>query len=88
MKVDAEKLVAEKSAVHVSKETRTFAPLLEVAATHGFSRTNAYELVRRGFLETFKIGRVRYVVLDSLRSLPQHAGPDGVISLKPGSGEE
>jgi hypothetical protein len=82
MKVDAEKIAA-----HASKDTRTFAPLLEVASAHGIARTNAYTLVQRGLIETFKIGRVRYVVLESLRSLPQHAGPNGVISLKPGSGE-
>jgi hypothetical protein len=80
MQVDAEKLVE-----HVSKDMRPFAPLLEIAAACGIPRTNAYELVRLDLLETFKIGRVRYVVMDSLRSLPQRAGPNGVISLKPES---
>jgi len=78
---------AEKSIEQVSKDTRPFAPLLEVAAACGIPRTNAYELVRRNLLETFKIGRVRYVMLDSLRSLPKRAGADGVISLKPETDE-
>jgi len=81
MKVDAGK-IAERAA----DDTRPFVPLVEYARECGVTRTNSYELVRRGLIETFKIGRIRYVVLDSWRSLPQRAGPDGAISLKPETG--
>ena len=47
-----------------------FGPLVEECAKHGISRSVAYELVANGHLETFKIGAKRYVLVDSLRSLP------------------
>ncbi|MFP7721409.1 hypothetical protein [Lysobacter sp. A3-1-A15] len=47
-----------------------FRPLMDACREHGISRTVAYELVNSGQLETFKIGARRYVVVESLRSLP------------------
>lgn len=47
-----------------------FGPLVEECAKHGISRSVAYELVASGHLETFKIGARRYVLVESLRSLP------------------
>ena len=64
-------------------DDRTFAPLLETCAEYGIARSCAFELARKGILETFKVGRRRMVILESLRKLPEHAGPDGTISLKP-----
>lgn len=51
-----------------------FGPLVEECAKHGISRSVCYTLVASGQLETFKIGARRYVVLDSLRSLPARMG--------------
>lgn len=51
-----------------------FGPLVEECEKHGVSRSVAYELVANGQLETFKIGTRRYVVLESLRTLPQRMG--------------
>ncbi len=48
-----------------------FAPFVEECAEHGISRTAAYRLADKGMLETFTLGRRRYVVLESLRSLPE-----------------
>lgn len=48
-----------------------YRPLVEACEEHGISRTIAFDLVRRGLLETFAIGKRRYVMLESLRSLPQ-----------------
>lgn len=76
--VDDERLIE-----HMSKDTRPFAPMHEALDEVGIPRSNRYELVRRGLLETFRIGRIRYVILESVRRLPEHAGPDGNISLKP-----
>ena len=47
-----------------------FAPLVDACASHGISRTVAFQLARDGLLETFAIGRRRYVMADSLRTLP------------------
>lgn len=51
--------------------TPAFRPLVEACADHGISRTVAFELVRKGLLETFAIGKRRYVFLESLRTLPE-----------------
>lgn len=48
-----------------------YGPLVETCRDHGISRSVAYELARDGLLETFKIGARRYVMLASLRDLPQ-----------------
>lgn len=50
---------------------RPFLGLVEGAAIRGVSRSVAYELARKGLLETFKIGTRRYVYLDSLDTLGQ-----------------
>jgi hypothetical protein len=48
-----------------------FGPLVETCVQHGISRTVAFELARKGLLDTFTIGTRRYVNLDSLRTLPE-----------------
>jgi hypothetical protein len=50
---------------------RAFRGLVSECAKHDIGRTTAYELINDGLLETFTIGRKRYVYLDSLASLPQ-----------------
>lgn len=50
-----------------------FIPLTQGLQAYGISRTRGFELVKAGLLETFLIGRRRYVLLDSLRSLPERA---------------
>ncbi|MBS0576069.1 MAG: helix-turn-helix domain-containing protein [Proteobacteria bacterium] len=47
-----------------------FAPFIEACRAHGIAKTTAYELLSDGLLETFRIGRRRYVRLESLRALP------------------
>ena len=49
----------------------TFAPFIEACRVHGIGKTKAYELVEAGLLETFLIGTTRYVVLESMRTLPE-----------------
>lgn len=48
-----------------------FAPLVTSCAAHGISRSVAFELARKGLLETFRINSRRYVMLSSLKSLPE-----------------
>lgn len=55
----------------------TFGPLVETCARHGISRTVAFELVANGHLETFQIGVKRYVMLESLRTLPDRMRAKG-----------
>jgi hypothetical protein len=52
-------------------DRRAFAPLVETCRDYGISRTVAFELAANGMLETFTIGRRRYVKLESLRTLPE-----------------
>ena len=55
-----------------------YRPLVEVCGEHGISRTVAFDLARKGLLQTFAIGARRYVYLDSLRTLPERlAANDG-----------
>lgn len=63
------------------KQPPTFRPLVEACQEHGISRTVAFELARRGILDTFSIGARRYVRMDSLNSLPDRlANSPGVRS--------
>ncbi|WP_342315732.1 hypothetical protein [Lysobacter sp. FW306-1B-D06B] len=50
---------------------RPYRPLVSACAQRGISRTVAFDLSRKGMLETATIGRRRYVFLDSLDTLPQ-----------------
>lgn len=54
----------------MQSEAPTYRPLVPAAADHGISRSVAFELARKGLLETFTIGTRRYVRLESLRTLP------------------
>ena len=48
-----------------------FVPLVEGCEAHGIRRSMAFRLAREGILETFKIGKRRYVLVSSLKSLPR-----------------
>jgi hypothetical protein len=50
-----------------------YIPLIDGLRDFGISRTRGFELVKAGLLDTFTIGRRRYVLLDSLRTLPERA---------------
>lgn len=52
-------------------EFRDYGPFPATVIERGISKTVAYELVGEGLLETFKIGRKRYVYLDSVGDLPK-----------------
>jgi len=51
--------------------TPAFGPLVSCCAAHGISRSVAFELARKGLLETFLLNSRRYVLLESLRNLPE-----------------
>lgn len=51
-----------------------YGSLVEVCEQHGIRRTKAFELARKGLLETFCLGGKRYVYLDSVASLPARIG--------------
>lgn len=48
---------------------RPFGGLVELCAARNIGRSTAFELARRGLIETFKIGRRTYCYLDSLDTL-------------------
>lgn len=54
-----------------TKKPRDFGPLVGECAKRDIGRTVAFDLAARGLLETFTIGRRRYVYLDSLLTLPE-----------------
>lgn len=59
--------IANSLALHTGP---TYRPLVTACADHGISRAVAFELARKGLLDTFTIGTRRYVRLESLRTLP------------------
>lgn len=62
----------------MSTSEPAYRPLVEACGEHGISRTVAFELARTGQLQTFTIGTRRYVLLQSLRTLPERlAANDG-----------
>lgn len=52
---------------------RAYARLVPEAHKRGIGRTKAYELEKAGLLETFSIGRAKFVYIDSLDTLPERA---------------
>ncbi len=48
----------------------TFGPLVETCAAHGINRTTAFELAREGVIDSFLLKNRRFVMIDSLRTLP------------------
>jgi hypothetical protein len=48
----------------------TFAPMVDECKRYGISRSVAYELAAAGLIRTMKIGAKRYVLTESLRTLP------------------
>lgn len=56
---------------------RPYGGLVAECTKRDIGRTVAFELSARGLLETFTIGRRRYVYLDSLDTLPQRLAERG-----------
>lgn len=54
-----------------------YVPFIPACREHGISKTVAYELANAGLLETFTIGRARYVLTESLRTLPERLAKVG-----------
>lgn len=48
-----------------------FAPFIPACQAHGVQKTTAYALLADGLLDSFLIGRRRFVRLESLRTLPE-----------------
>ena len=44
--------------------------LVTACAAHGIKRSQAYLLARTGLLDTFTIGKTRFVYVESLETLP------------------
>ena len=55
----------------MSETVPAYRPFVETCREYGISRTVAYELANDGLLDTFKLGAKRYVMLESLRTLPE-----------------
>lgn len=55
----------------ITSEQRDYRPFIPECNKRGISKTVAYELVNDELLETFLIGRKRFVYLDSLATLPE-----------------
>lgn len=57
-----------------------YGPLVEECARRGISKTVAFDLVKQGHLNTFCIGRKRYVIIRSLESLPDRLAAAGQLT--------
>lgn len=57
-----------------------YGPLVEECARRGISKTVAFDLVKQGHLDTFTIGRKRYVRIPSLESLPDRLAASGQMT--------
>lgn len=53
--------------------SRQYGRMVQECLKRGIGRSKAYELASTGLIETFLIGRGKYVYLDSLDSLPERA---------------
>ena len=61
---------------------REYRPFVPACRKRGFGKTLAYRYASAGLLETFTIGKKRYVYLDSLLTLPQRAArADGLTGI-------
>lgn len=67
-----------QSAITAAPAAPVFLPLIDAAKLNGLGRTKAFELAAAGILETFTIGTRRYVLLESIRTLPQRLAAAGV----------
>lgn len=52
---------------------RPYGRMVPECRKRGIGRSKAYELEATGLIDTFSIGRGKYVYLDSLDSLPERA---------------
>lgn len=55
----------------MSQVSPAYGPLVEVCRAHGIGKTTAFELAKKGLLETFRLGVKRYVTLESIHELPK-----------------
>lgn len=53
--------------------SRAYGRMVPECRKRGIGRSKAYDLESSGLIETFSIGRGKYVYLDSLDTLPQRA---------------
>lgn len=53
-----------------TESNATFGLLVKVCQQHGISRTTAYKLASKGVIQTFNIGKRKYVMLKSIQSIP------------------
>lgn len=54
----------------MENQLREYGPLLNECEKRGIRKTRAYEYAAKGLIETFSIGRKKYVYVDSILSLP------------------
>lgn len=54
-----------------TEERRAFGPLVAECRARGIGRTVSFKLAKDGLIETFNIGRARFVILESLDTLPE-----------------
>lgn len=55
----------------------TFGKLVPTCRAYGIGRTKAFELAAAGTLDTFTLGRTRFVLVKSLKSLPERLAAAG-----------
>lgn len=61
--------------------TPNFGPLVAVCKRFGISRSMAFRMAAEGLLDTFKMNTRRYVLVDSVRSLPDRLSREAKVRI-------
>lgn len=72
----------------IESKAREFGPLVEECKQRGIGKSVAYELVKQGLLETFKLGKCRFVFIDSLQTLYLRADSYVSANARPSDEDE
>ena len=62
--------------MHETKEPRLLLPVDDAAAALGVGRTTTWDLIKRGLLDTRRIGRRRLVTAESVRRVAAEGAPE------------
>ncbi len=68
---------------NTSPEPYGYGPLVPECKRRGIAKTTAFHLARKGLIETFMLGRKRFVRIASLESLPDRIATRDCLTPSP-----
>jgi hypothetical protein len=54
-----------------------YGPLVPTCGAYGYGRTMSFKMAAEGLIETFTVGSKRFVIIESLRTLPDRLKAQG-----------